>query len=107
MVRNTKCIKKLDFSISSEDFYNTTVKLGSSIPTSKCGELNGYEYLLENTKYSTGTRDAYWIENPFSNISGYAYRVQSCGVLGSTGIDNAGSYGVRPAIEVQKSNIEY
>jgi type IV pilus assembly protein PilA len=79
----------------------------SSIPTSKCGELNGYEYLLENTKYSTGTRDAYWIENPFSNISGYAYRVQSCGVLGSTGIDNAGSYGVRPAIEVQKSNIEY
>lgn len=29
MVRNTKCIKKLDFSISSEDFYNATVKLGA------------------------------------------------------------------------------
>lgn len=29
MVRNTKCIKKLDFSISSEDFYNATVKLGN------------------------------------------------------------------------------
>ena len=28
MVRNSKKIKKLDFSISREDFYNTTVKLG-------------------------------------------------------------------------------
>ena len=29
IVRNIKCIKKLDFSISRDDFYSTTVKLGA------------------------------------------------------------------------------
>ncbi|MBO5183715.1 MAG: hypothetical protein J6B64_04920, partial [Bacilli bacterium] len=40
IVRNTKCIKKLDFSISSEDFYNTTVKLGGKSKTLKFSEID-------------------------------------------------------------------
>ena len=82
----------------------------SNIPTWQVGELDNFNYLFENTKYSNGNNAtwAWWLENPRSGYSDYAW-----GVYGSYRIVNrgtvsyAGDSGVRPAIEVSKSNIEY
>ena len=80
------------------------------IPTWQVGELDNFNYLLENTKYSNASigNYGYWLENPHSGTSGHAWDV-----LGNyryvyhSAVSNAGDYGVRPAIEVLKSNIEY
>ena len=80
------------------------------IPTRQAGELDNFNYLLENTKYSNASigNYGYWLENPRSGSSDNAWLVTG----GSRYVDdypvsNAGGYGVRPAIEVSKSNIEY
>ena len=65
---------------------------------------------MENTKYSNAdnTAWAWWLENPHSGSSSAA-----CYVIGYDRdvsihtVSNAGGYGVRPAIEVLKSNMEY
>ena len=76
------------------------------------GELNSCNYLMENTKYSNSDfLYGYWIENPYSVYSHYA--CDAWHVIGSDRSVNkgtvldGGNYGVRPAIEVLKSNIEY
>ena len=74
------------------------------------GELDTCNYLMENTKYSNAdnTAWAWWLENPHSGSSSAA-----CYVIGYDRdvsihtVSNAGGYGVRPAIEVLKSNMEY
>ena len=74
------------------------------------GELDTCNYLMENTKYSNAdnTAWAWWLENPHSGSSSAA-----CYVIGYDRdvsihtVSNDGGYGVRPAIEVLKSNIEY
>ena len=80
------------------------------IPTWQDGELDNFNYLLENTKYSNASigNYGYWLENPLSGYSDYAWNVSggSRDVISST-VSNAGGRGVRPAIEVLKSNIEY
>ena len=80
------------------------------IPTWQDGELDNFNYLLENTKYSNDSigSHGYWLENPHSGSSGLAWLVYG----GSSHVDNntvsyAGGHGVRPAIEVLKSNISY
>ena len=82
----------------------------SNIPTWKVGELDNFNYLLENTKYSNASTAAWawWLENPRSGDSAYAWIVAGNGrsVYGGTA-DNVRDSGVRPAIEVLKSNIEY
>ena len=82
----------------------------SNIPTWQDGELDNFNYLLENTKYSNGSNAAlaWWLENPHSGYSGSAWIVY----VSHRNVDNhyvsdAEVYGVRPAIEVLKSNIEY
>ena len=74
------------------------------------GELDTCNYLMENTKYSNASNAAYawWLENPRSGYSGNAWIVFGFdrNVDNST-VSNAGGRGVRPAIEVLKSNIEY
>ena len=74
------------------------------------GELNNCNYLMENTNYSNSDfLYGYWIENPYSVYSHYACNAWY--VIGSdrsVSQDNVlDAKGVRPVIEVLKSNIEY
>ena len=80
------------------------------IPTWQDGELDNFNYLLENTKYSNASigNYGYWLENPHSGNSDGAWHVDGRDrfVFDNT-VSYAGGFGVRPAIEVLKSNIEY
>ena len=81
-----------------------------SIPTWKKGELNSFTYLLENTKFSSSSNPAWawWVENPRSGYPDYAWNVSGGNrIVGDGPVSNAGDYGVRPAIEVSKTNMEY
>ena len=82
----------------------------SNIPTLQVGELDNFNYLLENTKYSNGSNAAWawWLENPHSGNSDDAWFVSGGSRnVDSSAVSNAGDRGVRPAIEVLKSNISY
>ena len=80
------------------------------IPTWQDGELDTCNYLMENTKYSNASigNYGYWLENPHSGYSDNTWYVNGYHrlVTGDT-VSDAGGLGVRPAIEVLKSNIEY
>ena len=72
--------------------------------SSKC------KYLMENTRYSSdsSTTDGEWLESPAASISSYAWRVNAITrAVNSQQVDYAYNTGVRPAIEVLKSNISY
>ena len=74
------------------------------------GELDTCNYLIENTKYSNTSNKAWawWLENPRSGLSDLAWDVHGSGRdVNNDTVSNARDYGVRPAIEVPKSNIEY
>ena len=80
------------------------------IPTWKVGELDNFNYLLENTKYSNASNKAWawWLENPRSDHSEFAWLVAGDNRQVDHGTVSAvGVHGVRPVIEVSKSNIEY
>ena len=82
----------------------------SNMPTLKVGELDNFTYLMENTKFSSNSNAswAWWLEDASSDNSTHALMVT--GGSHFTGYDtasNANGTGVRPAIEVSKSNIEY
>ena len=82
----------------------------TSIPTWKVGELDNFTYLLENTKFASNSNSAWawWLENARSDDSSIAWNVSGGGRYVSSGtVSNAGASGVRPAIEVLKTNIEY
>ena len=82
----------------------------SNIPTWKVGELDNFNYLLENTKFSTNEIKnwGFWLESPNSTSSGHNWLISGYGYYVSNHIvSNSGSVGVRPAIEVSKTNIEY
>ena len=74
------------------------------------GELDKCNYLMENTKYSNVSNlvGAWWLENPNSGNSDTAWLIH-CFFrnVGHYTVSAAGDDGVRPAIEVPKSNIEY
>ena len=79
-------------------------------PTKQIGELDNFNYLFENTKYSSNSigNYGYWLENPQSNSSTEAWLVYGFFRRVDNGtVSNGVNYGVRPAIEVSKSNIEY
>ena len=74
------------------------------------GELNICNYLMENTKYSNKNivNYGYRLENPYSASSNYAWHVLGRDrYVAYYSVLETGYYGVRPAIEVLKSNIEY
>ena len=74
------------------------------------GELDTCNYLMENTKYSNDSirNYGYWLENAHSDDSTLAWNVGGHRrSVRSDAANDAGDYGVRPAIEVLKSNIEY
>ena len=82
------------------------IKVGSYVT----GELDNCNYLMENTTYSSYSigNYGYWIENPLSGYSEYAWHVDSYHrYVGDGTVSNAIDYGVRPVIEVSKTNIEY
>ena len=84
---------------------------GSNLPTWKAGELSTKcKYLMENTKYSNASNGSYgeWLENPRADSSDNAWIV--FGDYRYVNFHNApytGALGVRPAIEVAKTNIDY
>ena len=82
----------------------------SNIPTWQLGELDKFIYLLENTKFSNNNNAAWglWLENGRSGTSTNAWYVHGNSRLVSHySVSFAGGFGVRPAIEVSKTNIEY
>ena len=82
----------------------------TSIPTWKVGELDNFTYLLENTKFSSNGNAvwAWWLENSRSDNSANAWPVHGSNrYVSDNTVSNAGYFGVRPAIEVSKTNIEY
>lgn len=84
---------------------------GFKVGSATAGELSSKcKYLMENTKYSSSSLKTYggWLESPFASRSDCAWFVNAYNrnVDYST-VGNAGYGGVRPAIEVLKSNISY
>ena len=73
------------------------------------GELDTCNYLIENTKYSSSSLTyGYWLENARSDNSTVAWIVRGYGrYVSSYTVSFADVSGVRPAIEVSKTNIEY
>ena len=68
------------------------------------------KYLMENTKYANTNNKAYgeWLESPSAATSNYVWSVFSDNRYVDGGNAYSDDYhGVRPAIEVQKSNISY
>lgn len=84
---------------------------GFTVGSLKTGELSTKcKYLMENTKYSSSTLKTYgeWLETPIASHSDSALHVygKHRNVSGTT-VENTGSYGVRPVIEVPKSQIDF
>ena len=82
----------------------------NNIPDSKVGELDNFTYLLENTKFASNSNSAWgwWLENARSDSSVSVWDVNGISrYVNSNTVSIAGGSGVRPAIEVLKSNIEY
>ena len=72
--------------------------------------LDTCNYLMENTKYSNSSigNYGYWLENSPSGYSEFAWVVRGDErFAGFVTVSDAGLYGVRPVIEVPKSNISY
>ena len=83
---------------------------GITVGTGVRGELDTCNYLMENTKYSNSSigNYGYWLENPPSGYSDFAWVMRGDErFVGFVTVSDAGLYGVRPVIEVPKSNIEY
>ena len=74
------------------------------------GELDKCNFLLENTKYSKADKGnwGYWLENPRTEYSDPVWAVYGCSRnVNNFSADNYNDIGVRPVIEVLKSNIKY
>ena len=80
------------------------------IPTWNVGELDKCNYLLENTKYSNASigNYGYWLENSHSGYFDLAWPVGGHRRdVNNSDVSNTWDIGIRPAIELPKSNIEY
>ena len=81
-----------------------------NIPTKQAGELDDFNYLLENTKYSNPDvgNYGYWLENAYSSTSSSAFDIYSSfRSVNNDTVSDSDDLGVRPAIEVLKSKISY
>ena len=82
----------------------------NNIPDLKIGELDNFTYLLEKTKFASkgNAAWAWWLENSRSDNSTKAWHVDGGSrYVSSYTVSDAGDGGVRPAIEVAKTDIEY
>ena len=84
---------------------------GFTIGSANVGELSTKcKYLMENTKYSSDSNKAYgeWLESPRTADSSLVWYVDGYDrYVSNNYATNSYINGVRPAIEVQKSNISY
>ena len=84
---------------------------GFTIGSSNDGELSTEcKYLMENTKYSNENNLTFgeWLESPHASYSYRGWYVNGdYRNVSHGGVQRDGSYGVRPAIEVAKTNIDY
>ena len=84
---------------------------GFTVGNRTAGDLSSKcKYLMENTKYSSSSLKTYgeWLESPDASHSYSAWRVfASPRYVYYDSVGAATDYGVRPAIEVLKSNISY
>ena len=73
------------------------------------GELSAKcKYLMENTQYSIGNQLAgEWLESPNSNSSSNWYVIGSMRFIANSDPSTSNDAGVRPAIEVAKTSIDY
>lgn len=82
----------------------------NNIPTYLEGELDNFTFLLENTKFSSDNNGAWawWLENARSDSSEDAWFVSGrYRFIGYNSVSIDGDIGVRPAIEVLKTDIDY
>ena len=84
---------------------------GFTIGSAKKGEIStNCKYLMENTKYSTSSLKTYggWIESPAASNSYNVWHVYvGTRDVGPSNASNTDDYGVRPVIEVAKTDIDY
>ncbi|MDD2433611.1 MAG: hypothetical protein PHX01_08050 [Clostridia bacterium] len=74
------------------------------------GELEPCNYFMENTKYESNERGThgYWLETPIDSFMHYVWYVNgNYRKLYYSRVYNDSGYGVRPAIEILKSDISY
>ncbi len=82
----------------------------TSILPWEVGELDKFNYLLENTKFASNNNSAWawWLENARSDNYTHAWIVYGIGRnVHNYVVSDAGAIGIRPVIEVSKTNIEY
>ena len=82
------------------------------IPTWKTGELDNQLYLVENTNFSKKDNskfDGYWLETPRNTMSNYSWIIYATTRrIHSMEVQRTDTFvGVRPVIEVYKSDIDY
>ena len=84
---------------------------GFTVGSKTKGELSSKcKYLMENTKYSASSLKTYggWLESPSASFSPSAWYVNAnLRYVSNYNVADADIHGVRPAIEVLKSNISY
>ena len=84
---------------------------GFTVGSQTKGELSAKcKYLMENTKYSSSGLETYggWLESPNLSSSNIIWYIYSQTRSVDTGlVTNTNSRGVRPVIEVSKTDIEY
>ena len=113
-------VNEFDYSDYSARLLNleevkSACNIASSDNVGNSGELDNCKFLMENTVYtdsSLGTY-GYWLENTNPSYNGSVYTIYAFTWQGrarqilSETCTNSSDYGVRPAIEVLKSNISY
>ena len=75
------------------------------------GELDGCNYLMENTKYSNSSIGTYgyWLETPYVSSSNNVWSAHAYNrsVRSANYAYDSSGFGVRPVIEVLKTDIDY
>ena len=95
--------------LTYQELYNGCYD-GSTNITSTKGLSSKCKYLMENTKYSSSSLKTYggWLESPDASRSDRAWSVAATTRrVSNDHVDYANAAGVRPAIEVSKTNIDY
>ncbi|MBQ2640159.1 MAG: hypothetical protein IJF92_05330 [Bacilli bacterium] len=89
--------------------YQEVVSACGTGTSSSTGYLDSCKYMLENTKYSNSSlKYGLWLENISSNNAYNAMYVHGSNRrINNYGSSSNGVLGVRPIIEVEKSNISY
>ena len=92
--------------ITTQEITSTCGRAGSY----SIGELNTCNYLMENTKFSSNSMDTngFWVENPCASNSYNAWNIDGTSrFIDAYYVYSTDDTGVRPVIEVLKTDIDY